>query len=811
MKSNTIQTNFTAGEVSPYLYGRSDLAKFFNGARKIQNFIVRPQGGIIRRSGTRYVNGTKTNTKKSRLIPFVFSNVQSYILEFGDFYMRVYKDGGIVESSPGVPVEVVTPWGENDLPDLYVTQSADVLYVAHPLYQTRKISRTSHTSWSISLYAPVDGPYLDIDKSGVTMRLSGISDVVTLKAAVGAPGFVAGDIGKYIDYRYNNEWKLAVIKTIVSGTEVTADYLTNVIHLDPELKAWFTSDPNIDSDRASAFKQTDEKKYVRAEFAANSGNFQWRKTSFLITGDGSRMRVGSAVTLAGCYGATGTIYPTIILDQKSRVISATLTASAATFASTDVNRYIRLHYGALWINAKITAYTSTTVVTVTLSDNLPLDNELPDQIYANGLADEWRLGAWSTTTGWPAIVAFHKQRLFFAKTSTQPQTFWGTVTGDYENMAPTDPDGAVLDDSSIVYTLASNRVSPIMWLDTGPVMLIGAMGGEWQVKPASITEGLTPKNIEAIEHTSFGSTQTARPMRIGVGTLFTQRGGKKIRELTYSFEIDALLAKDVSILSEHLLGRKVVTCAYQKEPVIVAWFCMSDGTLLGLTYEKDNEVFAWHQHAVGGDGFIESIAVVPSTDGDNDNLYMIVKRTINGSTKRYVERVEVEFSGTLEDMFFVECGLTYSGAAATTISGLSHLEGQTVDVVADGVYIGTKVVSSGSFTLSTAASKVHAGIPSSATLTTLDVEGGSPIGTSQGKTKRIDKLTVRVRNSLWFKHGPSESSLDDTPEKFVVVTSDDIRVSLNQTYQLTGGYTIKQTLPYPLTILALMPAQNTNE
>lgn len=813
MKLNTLQTNFTAGELSPYMYGRADVSKYHNGARTVKNFIVRPQGGAVRRSGTRYVNGTKTNAKKSVVVPFVFSNVQPYILEIGDLYFRVYRNGGIVESSPGVAVEVVTPWAEADLPDLYWTQSADVLYVSHPSYQTRKITRTSHTSWSISLYAPTDGPYLDIDESGTTMRLSSISDVVTLKATTGAPAFGAGDVNDYVDYRENDQFNLAKIKTVVSTTEVTADYVTNVVHPIREAKIYFGDSPiDVISDRAGTFIATDELRYIRAEYLKNSGNYRWYKTDFLHTGDGSRMRVDTPnLTFASCYGGTGNIYPTIILDQTARAITATLTASAATFASTDVNRYIRLHYGETWINAKITAFTSSTVVSVTLSDNLPLDSDFPDQVYQNGLADEWRLGAWSTTTGWPAVVVFHKQRLWFGRTTTQPQTAWGSVAGDYENMAPTDPDGAVLEDGAINITLASNRVSPIQWMETGPVLLIGTMGGEWQVKPASINEGLTPSNIDATEHTSFGSLQTGRPMRIGQSTLFTQRGGKKVREITYSFEIDALVAKDVSILSEHLFGRKVMKCAYQKEPIVVAWFVMTDGSLVGLTYEQDHEVVGAHQHTLGGDGFVESIAVVPSEDGDNDNVYMVVKRTINAGVKRYIERIETEFSGVLTSMFFVESGLTYNGAPATTITGLSHLEAATVDVVADGVYIGTKVVSGGSFTLDVAASIVHAGLPSSATLITLDPGPSTAIGTAQGKTQRIDKLTVRVKDSLWFKHGSSESALDDLPSKFVTVTSDDIRVSLTQTYQLTGGYVIKQDLPYPLTVLSLMPALNVNE
>lgn len=934
-RANTIQTNFTSGEISPIMLGRVDVTKYFNGAKKLRNMLVRPQGGIIRRSGTRYVNEVKTSSKVTRVVRFVFSNVQAYVLEFGDLYVRIYRNGGIVENPPGTPVEVTTPYLEADLMDLQFTQSADVLYITHGSYQTRTLSRTSHTSWSLSTYAPVDGPYLDIDTSGKLITLELVSDVTTLisnlqgstvafastsifaggdvnkyleyvritdaasvehkslvkitaftsgtqvsvenhdadvidstydivtfgsgqvtcigttkftSASVGKfirltasmawyqitsivttaianatavtivsygggttirlqSGFQSGDVNKFVEYSKDGRWHLAKILTFVSFTKVTVDVIDQLLLYDEALDVNFstgTSNIDITSSASGVFKPGDIGKYIRA-----AESQKWA----LIDNYVSSSKVNGDVVSSFSYS-----FPETRMNlREDRVITARATCTESLFVSTDVGRPLRVRYGSQWRCLTITTVISPTQVTGTMDDFIPYDNNNAQDLYNGGQADDFRLGAWSVATGWPSVATFHDQRVAFFRTSTQPQTMWMTKTGAFTEMSPTEPDGVVLDDGAITITVVSGRSDPVTWAITGPVLLVGTIGSEFQVKPSSISKGLAPTNIAAIPQTAFGSVDLDTPIRVGSAVLFIQSGGNKIREMLYDFNIDAYTGRDITIISEHILRERsgANVMAYQGQPTSTVWIVCNNGTLVAITYERDQEVVAFHVHELGGSGVVESITSIPGTT--NDDVYMVVRRTINGSTKRYIERFERDFDSgvgdTVADAFFVDCGLSYSGAPATTISGLSHLNGATVQVLADGVYVGNKVVSGGQITLAKAASKVHVGFAYQSQVTTVDYEGGSQAGTSQGKTKRISDVTVRVKDTATFNQGPSETELDrinDMQFDGASLFTGDLDFGLDGRYD-GASLVLQQSQPLPMHILSIMPALNTND
>lgn len=810
-QANIIQTNFTSGEVSPLMYGRIDVNKYFNGARQLVNFIVRPQGGAWRRGGSKFVNATKDSSKKSIVREFIFSNVQAYILEFGHQYVRIYKDHGIVESTPGNPVEVATPYGENDLEQLYFSQSADVLYICHPNYQTRKLSRTSHTAWTLTAYAPKNGPYLDLGDETTTLFVTAEVDYATMKFTgdVFTTGSPSPDIGKFIEFQDGQLWRLAKVLAVTSTTEATVDIIDDLI-IDYSTAVQVknnASEERFDADATGVFKASDIGKYCRS----TKPDPVWKLMDSYESNTRMKYLPAAAHPVLISYDITTKI-PTIV----GRTVATVIKSTANLFASTDVGRWLRLRFGNIWVDYKITIFTSATQVTGESEMTIPRDEvKSGTSPYQGGRSDAWRLGAWSSTTGWPTIVTFHEQRLVFSRTSTQPQTVWFSKSGDYEDFAPTDRNGAVLADSGITYTIASNQANPIVWMETGPVMLVGTIGSEFQCKATSINEAISPTNIDFKEQSRFGAIFN-RPHRVGAATLFIQRGGKKVREMVYDFSIDAFVSKDLTIISEHILRQATggKSSAFQQETAGIMWIRLGNGELAGMTYERDQEVVAWHRHQLGGSGIVESVAVVPEADGTFDNAYLVVRRTINGQTKRYIERITPEFTmdgGVVQsDMFFVDCGLSYSGAPATTFTGLSHLEGCTVQVLADGGYVGTKVVASGQVTLDAAASKVHIGLGFVSTIQTLDPEGGSVHGTSQGKIKRIHTLSVRVKDTLPFYHGVAVADSVKC-EEFSAITTGDIHISLQQPYSDSGSYTIYQKDPVALNVLALIPQLVTNQ
>jgi hypothetical protein len=722
--------------------------------------------------------------------------------------MRVFKDEGVVESAPGVPLTVVTPWGYTDLSRLRFTQSADVLFVCHPSYQTRVITRTSHTAWTISTYDSIDGPYLDYDTSGKLLTLSGItsSEKITSSNAE----FAAGDIGKYIEYEKDGVPVIGYITALTDSSNITVTPKDNTIEPLPSEVTCVTLAAGVLTVSHAVFDRSLVGGYIKVVGTAAPG---W----YLVTAyAGTNRYVVSVGTILTMHTVTG------ILTPHDRVDTATLTASGALFVSTDVGRHVRLNFTGQHVWCKITAYSSTTVVSVSLGTPMPLDDLNYARYRNNARTKQFRLGAWSTTTGWPRIIAIHEQRLCFAGNTTLPQTLWMSKSGDYYTHSPTNVDSTVADDSGITYTIGSTKMNAIMWMLSNIELLIGTVGGEWGVRASSQNEAITPTNITVSEYTTFGSS-SATALRAGNAVIFIQRSGNKLRELAYDFNINSFVSRDLTMLSEHILrrGGGAVHVEYQKEPNSTLWILLADGTIATLTYIKDQEVYAWATQKIAGSfgaggAVVESVTSVPGISGEH-TVYLVVKRMINSATKRYIEFIHDIFRPKSEqdknDMFFVDSGLSYSGAPVSSVSGLAHLEGQTVGIVADGTAVPDAVVTSGSVSLPRTASVIHVGLQYTSTLKTLPMEGGGDDGTGHGKIKRIDKLTVRVMDSLGFSCGRTLATVsvisfrksDGLMNKSPGFYTGDFAVNFDQGYVEWEAFYILQTQPYPLTLLALMP------
>jgi hypothetical protein len=659
-------TNFTGGELSPRLDGRNDLTKYSSGCKTLENMIVYPHGSAARRPGTQFVAEVKDSTKKTRLVPFEFSTTQTYMLEFGNQYIRFYKDNGVILSG-GSPYEIVSPYLEAELFEIKYAQSADVMYICHPNHAVRKLSRTGHTAWTLTEVEFTNGPYLDDNVTAVTFHLSA--------------------------------------HTVGTGR--------------------------------------------------------------------------------------------------------TLTASTATFASTDVGRLVRFRDGY----GEITAFTSTTEVTITIIEDMGSSSSSTD----------WSLGAFSDTTGYPSCVTFFEQRLVFAGTKSQPQTLFFSKSGDYENMDE-NRGGTVADDDAIIYTIASNQVNAIRFMTSTRTLIVGTAGGEFTVSGGGTDSAITPTNILIKKQSNHGSANLDA-IAVGNATLFLQRAKRKIRELAYNFDVDGYLAPDMTILAEHISETGITQMAYQQEPNQIIWCVRTDGQLIALTYQREQQVVAWHRHIFGGsfstgNAVCESVAALP-TDNDEYQLWVIIKRTINGTTKRYVEYLHAfDFDETDNtDFNFLDSQLVYSGSPVTSISGLSHLEGQTVAILADGATHPRKVVSSGSISLDRSASKVKVGLPYTSLLQTMRLDAGSQDGTSQGKTKRIFDITLRIYESIGIEVGPDLNNMERIPfrssatlmDQAIPVFTGDKEIEFRGNYETDGYVYVRQDQPLPLTILSLYPRLVTND
>ena len=748
-KASPSFSNFTAGELSPRLDGRTDIQKYFNGCKTLENFVVHPHGGASRRPGTIFVREVKNSAHNVRLIPFEFNVEQAYILEFGDQYFRIHKDGGTVVSS-GSPVEVTTPYLHTELADIKFTQSADVMYIVHPNHAPRKITRTSHTAWTITAVDFQRGPFQDANLTSTTLTANGRTGTVTITAS--ASTFASTDVGRLVKLHHG----FAKVASFSSATSVTAA-VQETADGRAELAPSYTA-------TTLSFHEGDPS----ATGLEHNDRIQDSAGNFLTQGFAVGMKISVSGAGTSNNNESGAIIVQITQDTMLLSPSADLTDEAAGSS-------------------------------VTISGDLVADSS-------------FALGAFSATTGYPAAVTFYEQRLVFASTTEQPQTIFFSVGGSFEDF--TDGVGPA---DALTYTLGSNQVNVIRYLQAGRVLLVGTSGGEFVVT-SSEDAPLSPTNAVVKRQATYGSANI-QPVQVANVTLFVQRARRKLRELVFDLNTDSYQAPDMTLLAEHITTSGIKAMALQQEPDNVVWCVLENGKFVGMTYRREENVIAWHEHLIGGsfgsDSFahVESVATIPGAL-DEDQTYLIVKRTIGGATKRYIEYFNFfDFGDNILDAYFVDSGLTYSGSAATTISGLDHLEGQTVRIVANGATNPDKVVSSGSITLDFSATNVHIGLGYTSTLQTMRIDAGGTEGTSQAKTKRIHEVTLRLFRTVGVEVGSSTSELDRIPfrssadamDSALALFTGDKEVEFRGGFDTDGFIVVRQSQAMPMTILSIMP------
>ncbi|QJB56175.1 hypothetical protein [Pseudodesulfovibrio sp. zrk46] len=373
-----------------------------------------------------------------------------------------------------------------------------------------------------------------------------------------------------------------------------------------------------------------------------------------------------------------------------------------------------------------------------------------------------------------------------------------------------------LADDAIEATLSGRQANAIEFVVPREKLWIGTAGGEWAVEAAS-NEGVSPENIKASHEGTCGAS-SARPEAVGFATLYIQRAGKKIREMAYRLESNAYVSRDLSILADHLTEPGLRQMTYVQEPQSTVYCVREDGALLALTYDPVQEVAAWSR--LETDGVVEAVASIYSDVCKHDELWAIIRRTVNGVECRYVEYLEGAFNGKVEDAFFVDSGLSYDGEPATSIQGLNHLAGRKVAVLADGAVQPDQVVASdGSITLARPASKVHAGLPYQSVVQPMRLESGSQRGTSQTKRQRITRVGVRFYNTLGGRIGPDEAHLEavhfrspsNPMGKAVDVFSGDKTVLFPKGWTRESVLTVVQDQPLPMSILLIVPTAVINE
>lgn len=830
-KSTFQQTSFTGGEISPSLYGRTDLQRYQTALRTCRNFFVRAHGGISNRAGLRFICPVKNHTDEVRLIPFQFSTQQTYVLEFGDQYMRIIRDGGQVletgqsvtgatQANPCVVTvtghgysngewvyisgvegmtelngrwfevansttntfelsgidssaytaytsggdaarvyEITTPYSAQDAQELKFAQSADVLYITHPDHQQRKLSRTGHTSWTL---ATID---FDVD---------------------------------------------LLPPTNVSGS-------------------WSATFPD-----GMTFE-----KYVVTSVDTT-------------TGDESEP---SQLAYA----------------RRNQIWTAGETINLAWTAATGASQY-----NIYKESAGVYGYIGDATTTSFSDDNITADTGRTPPEARNPFAD----------SNYPSVVTFFEDRLWFANSDSDPQTTWGSQTANYENYNVSTPP---LDDDAVTLTVNARQVNAIRHMIPLNDLLLLTSGAVWRVSGGNSGDPITPSQARVKVQSEDGAADIP-PIVVGSTVLFVQDKGQNIRDLGYRFEDDAYNGSDLSVMSRHLFeGFTVRDWAYARVPNSIVWTVRSDGALLGLTYMQEHDVWGWHRHET--DGTFENVVTIG--EGSEDVAYFVVNRTIGGSTRRYIERMESRFVTDVRESFFVDSGLTlnspmtitgatqaspvvvtvtghgmsnddlvdiegvvgmteingtryrvanvtantfeltdqYTGAnidgsayaayasggearkAVQTISGLWHLEGESLSILSDGNVEPAATVSGGQVTLQNFGSRIAAGLKYTADAETLDLDTAVDGGALQSRKRKVGSIAVSLEKSrgLWAAQDANSQAYElkqrdnEAYNEPVALKTGVVEILPAGSWGTQGRVFLQQRDPLPVSILSIMP------
>jgi hypothetical protein len=740
---------FTGGVLSPALFGRLDLSKYDIGAKQLHNTIVHAEGGASNRPGTEYViraNGLL------RLIPFAFSVQQTYVLEFGDQYMRVIKDGavvteasqaitGITQADPAVVSIVGHGYSDGDW--IYIGGVVGMTEVNGSFYRV--------ASASTDAFALQDLDGNDVDSTGW--------------------GAYASDGEAERVYQIATPYAAAQLREIKFTQSADVMYLAHPSHAPRSL--------------------------------SRTGHTSWTLAALTF---GPSLASPTGLGVSGGTAGSGTQYQiTAVADET---LEESLPASTSSGNVPTSGSPITLSWSAVAGAGKYNVYKKGAglygFIGSTDGTSFADDNIAPDETDTPPGSRTVFDGAGA----YPGAVGLHEQRLGFGATDNDPQKSWLSNSAEYLNFNVSTPSK---DSDAVTFTIAARQVNKIEHYVSLSDLLILTSGAVWKVNGGDEI-AVTPSNVN-VKPQSYRGCSPLPPLLVDDSVLYVVRGQRQVRDLQYRLEIDGYSGNELSVLARHLFdrssGSRIEEWALAERPYGIVWCVLADGTMAGLTYLKEHDVWAWHTHST--DGEVVSVASVVEGEADDvDAVYLAVKRTIGGQDRYYIERMKERDFSTVEDCFFVDCGLTYNGADATEISGLDHLEGKTVAILADGGVRPQQVVTGGRITLSPAAGKVHIGLPYEAVIETMPIQFAE--GQVAGRKKRASNLLARVINTREFRAGSStESTLetklraDEAWGEPTRLLSDEIKIYIDPAWERDTTIVIVQDNPLPLTVLSLRP------
>jgi hypothetical protein len=760
LNNEILQNNFTAGEIAPALYARVDYPKYKNAMRQAQNVFVHAQGGVSNRAGLEFVcqcrAGANINTQ---LVPFQFNTVQSYVLEFTAFAMRPIMNGGhVLDTVNATPIAAITTGG------VFTTAGA------HGLTNGREVWIDGVTG--MSELNKRHYRLRNVTATTFTLRNLFGQDVSTVAYGAYTGGGTVTPI-----YEIASPYGLGAINDLVYAQEADVMYFTHVNYPPHKLSrtghaAWTFTVPT--------FAPTNHPPTPAPVAVEN-----WSGTHFLVPA--FNYVVSSIAAATGEESLPSAPSNNVQIDMSyagtSVTISWTAVAGAARYVLYKLDNGVYGYIGTTASTSFIDRY-----ITADLSDT-------PQQGY----------NPFAVAGNYPRCVNFFQQRLCFASSLNNPQAAWLSQSTSYENFGFSSPAKA---SDAITFRIRARQVNEIRALLPTKGLMLLTSGAEWTVSGGQ-QDFISPSQI-VIKNEGYRGSAKQQPLVVGNFVLFAQRSGGVIRDLTYEFANDGFTGSDLTLIARHLFeGQTIRSWAYSQSPYSVIWVVLDSGALVSATYLREHDVLAWTRHTTQG-----SFWDVCVLDENNEDVpYFLVARAIQGQTVFYIERLKTRLHANVKDAFHVDSGLTYSGAPARVISGLDHLEGQTVVALADGNVVHGLVVTDGKVVFDTEVSKAHIGLPYLSEVETVEPDLGAVrgMGTVQGRLKSVPTLTLRVEKTRGLWLGPNRQHMREWKQRRIEpwdvetgMFTGDYEQSLDPNWSRRASIVVQQREPLPMTILGIM-------
>ena len=839
----TIQPSFSKGEISPALFGRVDVSAYQVGLAEASNAIVHSYGGVSKRPGLRFIETAKQADKPPRLIPFQFNIDDAYVLEFSEDVIRFLRDDSWVQDSEANDLEVPHPFAYSELKDIRYVQSGDVIALVHFNHPPYELRRLANDNWELRAidFSPqnVDPINLEITVNdggsvdqryritGTTAEGTETLPIVANPETVNQINFVSGTVPPVVTTYGTN--------TLVDGDEIELRNMGRFLIGNTVVKEEHPLNNRrfiVQNRTATTFEL-----YTTEMAPADSDSLTFTTVSYDIEGlrtNGSPLivilaglsfnfQVGNPIQGPGI--PAGSVVHSITGISSFNLGDADGNLVNATSSGTDIYN-VRALAGRIHKTFYETSGNASPNNTLNWT---PIPGIRRYSIYRqiNGTygligetgGSEFTDNNIAPTTSvnppnyrepflnqddYPTATSFFQQRRVLGGSRLKPDTSEFSRTGDFNKFSRSFP---LQDDDAITVTLSSNLVNQIQHYVSQRDLIIFTDSTEWTISGGG-EGGLTPSTITQRLQSNWGSSRVP-PLVVDTRVVFNTPDGSGVRDIGYSFEIDGYRGTDLAIFSSHLFDAKTITAwDYSAHPEGRVWVVRDDGVGLCLSVELDQQINAWTR--IITDGEFEDVIVIRRRLADD--IYWVVKREIDGNTVRYIEKMNDVFVSDYRESFLVDSGLSYDGSPVSSVSGLDHLEGETVVALADGTVIDDLVVASGSVALGASYSKVTVGLPYTCRIKTLRIE--VPQQTVQNKLKRIHKIAIRFYRSRGLEVGPSlnfmtplrEEEFYEEWEDTGGLYSGDREIVVDTSWNTKGQLFLQQSHPLPFTVLAVMPS-----